>query len=86
MRYSMTDHCCRRCRGRILCSDDGVYVCAECGLITDDDDDCANHHVEDICCCGITLRGGKDARLRCTIIDREKRTAAVPYMLGVIRV
>ncbi|HYE36132.1 hypothetical protein [Methylocaldum sp.] len=69
-----------------MVSDDGVYVCAECGAITDTVDDSGEHNVEQICCCGLTIAGGKDARFRCVTVPAEQRTLQAPYMLAVVRV
>ena len=56
-------HACRVCFGRILTvvHPDGrkVQMCYECGIQVESDD------VHDLCCCGVKLRNGKDAGLRC---------------------
>jgi len=73
--WYLTDHVCRECFGRILerptdrRSDDqgapgtSVYRCADCGSQAHSDSHTA------ICCCGLTLKTGKDAGLRCQVAD-----------------
>jgi hypothetical protein len=63
--WQLAAHCCRSCFGRVLLgeSTDGqrVYRCAQCG---------ARGHGDDasvICCCGIRLRTGVDAGVRCVL-------------------
>lgn len=44
-KYYLTDHCCKRCEGRILEQEDGEkFVCADCGR--------EGEKHEDICYCG----------------------------------
>jgi len=64
MHWEVTDHVCRACFGRILKreSDDGdgwLYRCSNCGA------EAAGRRETVICSCGIKLRTGKDAGIRC---------------------
>lgn len=60
--WEITDHACRACLGRILTRkrDDGVLEsrCSECGLHAE-----GGHRK--LCACGVKLRTGKNAGLRC---------------------
>jgi hypothetical protein len=61
--WQLAAHCCRSCFGRVLLghSTDGrrIYRCAQCGARADGDDTSV------ICCCGIRLKTGADAGVRC---------------------
>jgi hypothetical protein len=63
--WQMTDHCCRACFGRVLYRETfdhrHVYRCAQCGVERE------GKGTVSICCCGIKLKGGKDAGVRCTV-------------------
>jgi hypothetical protein len=50
--FSLTDHACRVCLGRILLRD-GVYMCSVC-------ETSATGRVEAICGCGMKSLGGRD--------------------------
>ena len=55
---------CRVCFGRILSRPDGgdtVYRCSNCGA------ERTSTRPETLCACGITLRTGKNAGLRCVV-------------------
>ena len=73
--WRMTSHCCRRCAGRVLECDaaDGrnVYRCAQCGFAG------KGPEAATVCCCGIRLRDGRDADVRC--IANNERTPTNPY-------
>jgi hypothetical protein len=73
--WRLTSHICRRCMGRILVGEtaDGgrVYRCAQCGHAAEGDAAPA------VCCCGIRLKTGADAGVRCVI--NEERTLECPY-------
>lgn len=61
--WIFTDHCCRRCYGRVMLRVDAtpypfIHRCAICGLE-------ASGPVEAICACGLKLRNGGDGRFRC---------------------
>ena len=63
--WSLTSHCCRACFGRVLHRETfdhrHVYRCAQCGAEQEGKGTVA------LCCCGIKLRGGKDAGVRCMV-------------------
>jgi hypothetical protein len=73
--WRLTSHCCRRCFGRVLegvAIDGGhVYQCAQCGFRVEGRDSA------DLCCCGIRLRDGRDAGVRCVV--NVDRTPANPH-------
>lgn len=64
--WELTDHCCRACFGRVLRreADDGerlVYRCANCGA------EAEGRRESVLCCCGIKLKTGADAGIRCVV-------------------
>lgn len=63
--WTLTDHCCKFCFGRILASDapDGrkVFRCSCCEAQAEG----ASEAV--LCCCGMKLRTGADAEIRCMV-------------------
>lgn len=71
--WALADHACRHCFGRVLArmGEDGVQVfrCSNCGAE-------GREKVKTVCCCGMTLRSGKSAGLRCVI--NNNKTAALP--------
>lgn len=57
--YTLTDHCCRACLGRVLQAVDGSHHrCAECGAT-------AVGTVHHLCACGTRLKTGRSAGLCC---------------------
>ena len=72
--WSLTSHCCRSCFGRVLYRETfdhrHVYRCAQCGIEKEGKDSVA------ICCCGIKLKGGKDAGVRC--MENGERSPEFP--------
>lgn len=71
--WNLTDHCCRTCFGRVLQGDgpDGepVFRCSNCGAE-------GSGAVTTVCACGMTLRNGKSAGLRC--VRNKNRSASLP--------
>ena len=68
--WELTDHVCRVCFGRILRrkTDDGerlVYRCANCGTESE------GRRETVLCCCGIKLKTGTDAGIRCVVNDNR---------------
>ncbi|MBB5456767.1 DNA-directed RNA polymerase subunit RPC12/RpoP [Paraburkholderia sp. Cpub6] len=65
--WQLSEHCCRACFGRVLVADspDGRsrYRCAQCGARGEGRD------ASIICCCGIRLKTGADAGVRCMLND-----------------
>jgi len=63
--WAITDHVCRCCFGRVLMRETferkRVYRCSNCGLESEGKTEAA------ICCCGIKLKTGLDAGIRCAI-------------------
>lgn len=61
--WRLLDHCCSVCFGRLLSRPgrDGAtwYQCSNCGLSRE------STRPETLCACGITLKTGKNAGLRC---------------------
>ena len=57
--WTITDHICAICFGRILRSTDKTRTCcSNCGIES-------REQWEDLCCCGIRLKKGRDAGIRC---------------------
>lgn len=57
--WKLTDHACRHCLARLLVSEDGKRVmCPNCEAAADDG-------VKSLCACGMKLKSGKSAGLRC---------------------
>lgn len=65
--YTLTDHACRQCFGRVLRSAKAptTYRCANCGL-----QEPARRGMEypPICACGTRI-GGRDAGIRCEVVE-----------------
>lgn len=63
--WALTDHCCRVCFSRVLVRETfdrrRVYRCAGCGVEKEGRTEAA------ICACGIKLRTGVDAGIRCQV-------------------
>jgi hypothetical protein len=63
--WAITDHCCRVCFGRVLVRETfdrkRVYRCACCGIEAEGRTEAA------ICSCGIKLKTGVDAGIRCGV-------------------
>lgn len=60
--WRLTDHACAACFGRILArpeANETMYRCTNCGA------ERISTRPETLCACGITLRTGKNAGLRC---------------------
>ncbi len=60
--WRLEPHCCAGCFGRLLSREDGdarVYRCSNCGA------EASGHRASVLCSCGIKLRTGKDAGIRC---------------------
>lgn len=71
--WVITDHVCRSCFGRVLgrTDKDGLTVhrCSNCGTE-------APGPVTAVCCCGMALRSGKSAGVRC--VRNKDKSAALP--------
>lgn len=71
--WALTDHACRHCFGRVLSRADEngeqVFRCSNCGAE-------GQGAVKSVCCCGMTLRSGKSAGLRC--VKNSNKSAALP--------
>lgn len=83
-RWTLTEHVCRSCFGRVLQSvrperDGGhAFRCASCGTESSG----ANEHV--ICCCGLTLEGGKrDMGVRCQRNDARSPSSKTEIVAKV---
>lgn len=63
--WAITDHCCRVCFSRVLVRETfdhkRVYRCAGCGV------EAQAHSEASICACGIKLKTGVDAGIRCQV-------------------
>lgn len=77
--WRITPHACRNCFGRVLARPDGegerVYRCSNCGL------ERPGRKTDVICGCGISLKGGKNAGLRCIV--QAKPTPECPAQVVV---
>lgn len=82
--FTLLDHACRVCGGRLLESTLGTgeqhVRCAECGLNVDAETS-ARTPWQSICYCGVTLAGGVDAGLRC--MRSKARTPERPHEVVV---
>lgn len=71
--WSLEPHACRHCFGRVLSrtAEDGtpVFRCSNCGAE-------GRGAAKAVCACGMTLRSGKSAGLRCVI--NNNKTAELP--------
>lgn len=67
--WSLTNHVCRACFGRVLAREavDGrvLYRCSNCGVEREGASEAA------ICSCGIKLRTGRDAGIRCRVNEAQ---------------
>lgn len=68
--WKLTDHCCRCCFGRVLMRETfdrrRIYRCSNCGVEAEGRSEAA------ICSCGLKLKTGVDAGIRCTVnVDRS---------------
>ncbi len=65
--WVITDHCCRVCFGRVLVREAfdrrKTYRCSVCETEAD------GHSETAICCCGIKLKTGVDAGIRCQRVE-----------------
>lgn len=65
LRWSLTDHCCRICWGRVLVrttfESKKIFKCSNC------DHEVISEHVHDLCACGAKMRTNKDLGLRCVV-------------------
>jgi len=65
--WALTDHCCRACFGRVLVRETfdrrRVYRCACCGVEQEGRSETV------ICSCGMKLKTGVDAGIRCMVAD-----------------
>ena len=63
--WSLTSHCCRICFGRILVRETfdrrKVYRCSCC------ETEAEGHSEKALCCCGLKLKTGVDAGVRCVV-------------------
>jgi len=80
--WAITDHCCRVCFGRVLVRETferkRVYRCACCGIEAEGRTEAA------ICSCGIKLKTGVDAGIRCGI--SHDRTPEFPAEITACQV
>jgi hypothetical protein len=61
--WVLTDHCCRRCLGRLLAqavAGRSNFRCAECGAVAS----VIGPFEGSVCACGVQI-GGRDAGIRC---------------------
>lgn len=79
--YAVREHACRICFGRILTRVDErgnqTQRCSECGTEV-------VGKVQALCCCGVKLKNGKDAGLRCR--PNPEVSPEVPAEIIVMRV
>ena len=75
MAYYFTDHICRVCFSRLMTrvtfDRRRIYRCTGCGVEMEGKSEAA------ICCCGIKLRSGKDAGIRCK--SNDERSPENPF-------
>jgi hypothetical protein len=80
--YQLTDHCCRICLGRILRQIHyehlPIHKCSNCGV------EVISAHVHGLCCCGMKLRNGKNANMRCIV--NTKKCPEQPSEIVVVQV
>jgi hypothetical protein len=80
--WEITDHVCRVCLGRVLRRDDdllgSVYRCADCG-------EEVTGKVENLGACGVRLRTGRNAGLRCVrhLATPESPSEVIVKFVGV---
>lgn len=67
--WTITDHICRCCFGRVLMREAfdrrRTYRCSNCGIQADGKSEAT------ICTCGMTLKTGVDAGIRCQVNDNK---------------
>ena len=77
--WRMEPHVCRICYGRLLSRGNiegkRVLRCSNCGT------EVVAARVSGLCCCGITLRGGRNAGVRC--ITNPRRSPEMPSEIVV---
>jgi hypothetical protein len=59
--WSIVDHVCRNCLGRVLSRDNGNskdFICADCGTV-------GAGNVTSVCTCGSKFNTGRDIGIRC---------------------
>lgn len=82
LQWTITQHCCRVCFGRVLTrvtfENKKVFRCAECETEVQADS------VVGLCCCGMKLRVGKDAGVRC--IEQTEKTPEQPTVIVAAQV
>lgn len=75
--WLLTDHLCRACFGRVLKhAEEPTWRCSNCGL-----SHTGGTHAS-ICACGIKLRNGRNAGLRCT--PNNEPTPELPGEIVVV--
>ena len=74
LRWILTAHVCRICFARVLTRTTfdhrKIFKCSNC------ETEVQAEHVTGLCCCGMKLRGGKDAGVRC--VENTKRVPENP--------
>ncbi|MEX3764415.1 hypothetical protein [Paraburkholderia phenoliruptrix] len=77
MAYYFTDHICRVCFGRVMTrvtfDRRRLYCCADCGVELEGKSEAA------VCCCGIKLKNGRDAGIRCR--SNDERSPESPFVI-----
>lgn len=72
--WRITPHVCRACFGRVLMRETfdrrRIFRCSNCGVERE------GHDTRAICCCGLKLRTGIDAGVRCQV--NEERSPEWP--------
>lgn len=80
--WKITAHCCRACFGRVLVRETfdrrKVYRCSNCGIEVEGRTEMA------ICCCGIRLKTGVDAGIRC--VTHDNPTPELPAQVVAVQV
>lgn len=74
MSWTLSDHVCKKCFGRVLLSGDKAR-CADCGIEGE-----GGH--ESICACGAKMADGGDAGLRC--IRNPQYSTVMPREIAVV--
>jgi len=76
--WSLSDHVCRECLGRILIRQTGdttQALCADCGA------EAAGDH-KSLCACGAKMADGTDAGLRCVI--NPEFSPSMPQKIAIV--
>ncbi|MGF6900384.1 DNA-directed RNA polymerase subunit RPC12/RpoP [Paraburkholderia sp. GAS348] len=80
--WQLATHCCRSCFGRVLLGESAgglrIYRCAQCGSQGDSDS------AAGICCCGIRLKTGQDAGVRCVVNDQPSADCPLEVVAEVV--